>query len=369
MEKNEKDLDCRAIPNTFYDRFADKNDLGKFVDLVLKHKELELLFRGNSSDEGMAVVYRNNHAMFIIRPQTVEFNPNYLRYDPNWNATLDMLMKIYTKRNRPTLCAVTKKINKKGIPSYSCSFGSKRIIASIDSAFLNALCNPVKELDDKSLYDIFSEIFDIFFCKDDERYSIDQFLVWANRYDSKYAGEVVQVRGKSNYLEKKRQQQLFHIMRNQEDGYYFYDMEFAEKGKTSGDKNKPDMQAIRFEKGKPKAWVFVEVKSTVSACGGDSGLDKHVPRMLEYIDDKNNIIKRKREALLLFHQYQELGLFSIKREIDPREFDLLNPEVIVIFTDEAKKCWRKYKTIYDETSEEVIKLEGKENTAILVKGF
>lgn len=373
--KDDKDKDCRALPNDFYNRFLDKSDLGKFVELVKKHAELQLLFRGNSSEDGMAVIYRNNHAMFTIRPDYVEFNPNYLRYDPDWERKLSDLMKIYDKKEKPELCSVIRNTKKNGKHTYRCSFGSKRINANIHEDFLNGLSAPRKELRDRSLYEFLTEIFDIYFNKTDEKFSKDQFLIWGNKYDSKYKNEVVQVREKSNYLEKKRQQQLFSIMKCQDNGYYFYDMEFAEKRHSYGEKNNPDMQALRFECGMPKAWVFVEVKSTLNACGGDSGLDKHIPRMLDYIKDDSKILNRKREALLLFHQYQKLGLFDIKEKIEPSAFDSLKPEIIVIFTDEAKGKWKNYEEMYKNTSVDNVDLEGNEemalpkDSALLVKNF
>jgi hypothetical protein len=373
--KDNEDKDCRALPYNFFKRFLDDEDLGKFVKLVNNHEELELLFRGNSSEEGTAVIYRNNHAMFTIRPDDVEFNPNYLRYDPDWESKLEDLMNLYDKKEKPTLCPVERNTNEKGEHSYSCSFKSKRINATINEDFLNALSHPIAELGSKSLYEFLSEIFDVYFNKTDEMFSKDQFLIWGNKNDSKYKNEVVQVRKKSNYLEKKRQQQLFSVMNDQDDGYYFYDMEFAEKGASSGKKNNPDMQALRFEGGVPKAWVFVEVKSTVGACGGESGLDKHIPRMIDYITDDNKILNRKREALLLFHQYQEIGLFDIKRKIEPSVFDSLNPEIIVIFTDKAKGKWKQYEEMYKNTSVKKVTLGGNEemalpkDSALLVKNF
>ena len=363
--KNKNDWDCRAIPERFLERFYNtekENSLIPFVNLVIENDELEMVLRGNHYGNnpnagGEVIIYRNNHAMFTIRPRTVTFNPNYLRYDPDWEDAIAQLVEIY-KYNKgviPKLGPVIRSINPRThVVSYSCSFETDEISVPISNDLLAKL---------QELYEFFTKIFDKFFS---EEYCQDQFLLWGNRNDSVYKGKV-EFKKKKIELEKIRQQQLYAQMNSQKNGYFFYDMEFEQKHKTMADaekdrenglNNKPDMQAIRYdEEGKPQAWVFVEVKCTESAYNGTSSLKEHIEKMRKYISDTSNLTRRRREAYLMLHQYEQMELINLERPIDPSEFENLPAEIILIFTDIAIDKWKS------DTDNIIVSLRNKQENA------
>lgn len=351
--KDENDWDCRAIPERFLKRFCSPTiglSMIPFVKLVIDHNELELVLRGNHYGKnpnagGEVVIYRNNHAMFTIRANTVTFNPNYLRYDPDWEDAIGQLVETY-KYNEgiiPKLGPVIRTENPKThVVSYSCSFEKDSLSVPITQDLISRL---------PDLYVLLTTIFDTFFSTE-EKYYQDQFLLWGNMNDPVYKGNV-EFKKKKIELEKIRQQQLFTQMKSQKNGYFFYDMEFEQKHKTKVDaekdrknglNNKPDMQAIRYnEEGKPEAWVFVEVKCTESAYDGTSSLKDHIEKMRKYIANTDNLIRRRREAYLMLHQYEQIGLIKLERNIEPSEYENLPAEIILIFTDDAIDKWKNDK--------------------------
>lgn len=343
-QKMLEDWDCRAISDTLLTRFVE-GDLKRFIDLVkspkYKNDHLEFVLRGNDHPKdnplsgGEAIIYMNNHAVFTISPQTLSINPNYFRYDPDWEIHIDDLIKTFHFKKKAELGKV-----KKSTKGWSRSFGSQRMTVDIKN---------IEDLD--KLYKFWAKVLKTFF--DEDEYQIDQFLKDANMHDEKYKGKIEQ-KTKKGELEKKRQQQLYSAMSNVDDGYYFYDMEFQQKHKCQGDadkdrdeglSNNPDMQAIRFEGGKPVAWVMVEVKSKTGAFYGDSGIKSHVDSMKKYISEKREYVKkRKREAFLLFTQYSKLGLMDEKIELSESVFYKCTEEIILVFTDkEVISSWDNYK--------------------------
>lgn len=347
-EKTREDWDCRAIPQGFLEKFYENGNYYPFVELVKKDKELQLCFRGNDYKDnpatgGKVCIYRNNHAMFTLTSKKLYFNPNYLRYCNEWQQILEVLTNEYGFGNGKKIELVVKKEER-----YSCSFSVNQISVTITSDLLNKI---------EKLYQLLSGVFDEFFSNSEET-CVDRFLEWSNINNKVYAGTIPSedyVNNKKRKLEKIRQQQLFSSkeLQIQKDGYYFYDMEFQQKhrnkkeqeeAKKRGESNKPDMQAIRFGKdGKPEALVFVEVKCTKSAYDGDaSGLNKHIEAMRNYPEKNLNL--RRREAYLLLHQYEQLGLRNFERQIEWEEYKQLPLEILLIFTDEAKVIWREDKT-------------------------
>lgn len=352
--KMEGDWDCRALSDIFFKRLQ-KGKLKPFVDLVKKPgSKLELVLRGNNYQDkkpltgGEAVIYMNNHAMFKIHPQSVEINPNYLRYDPDWEKDLEKLKNEFFFKEIPTMGEVRQN---KGV--YSRSFEKDHMTAAITPEFLD-------KLDDLCYF--WTNVFVGFF--DKKGHQIDQFLENAKN-DEAYKDKDLQ-KTKKVELEKIRQQQLYSSMCNTCDGYYFYDMEFqqkhkcekhAKKDKEKGLSNNPDMQALRFDKnGKPVAWVMVEVKSRKGAFEGSAGLKKHIDSMKKYIKCDDYVNNRRREAYLLFIQYKKLGLLKGNVNIDADLFDKLVPEIILVFTDkEAVTKWNNFKgNIVGEYREETV---------------
>lgn len=326
----EKDKDCRAIKEDFLLKFTEgyepktdePNDirLYEFIKLVKENPELTFCFRGNSNSGEQVCIYRNNHAMFTITPKELYFDPNHLRYCENWEPRLKELVKKFNNENVPYPILIQKK--EKGEIRYSAEIKNRKLSRPIDKS----LCGQLEKL-----YDFLTEIFDVYFNYDekDENKKINYFKKWF--CDNDYKGKFSVKPYKPRQLEKVRQQQLFAVMKEQKDGYFFYDMEFQqqhedkEKQKADEYNNKPDMLAIRFEAGKPKALVFVEVKCKREALRGTSGLEKHVECMENYY----------------------------RTAEDGRKIANLPLEILLVFTDDAAKEWEKGKNATDD----IIKLK------------
>lgn len=345
FDKTNEDWDCRAISPEFLAKFCKDGDYYPFVTLVEKHLELQLCFRGNDYLDkiplkgGKVCIYVYNHAMFTITPDKLYINPNYLRYCKDWRKIKEELLEEYGFNNGKDINPDIKK-NKK----YSSSFSNNQISVNLTKDFIKNKLN--------GLYELLKRVFNDFFSEEKDK-CVDRFLKWNNDHNKKYINKIPPKdyeNNKKKKLEKKRQQELFCIMQDQKDGYYFYDMEFQQKHKDKdelkaeierGTSNKPDMQAIRFGKdGKPEAIVFVEVKCTKAAYyGKESGLDTHVEAMLQYSEEE--LVRRRREAYMILHQYEKLGLRQFERKIDWREYTDLSLEIILVFTDEAIDIWKK----------------------------
>ena len=362
LEKTQDDWDCRALGQAFLEKFKEGGSLYPFIKLVKDHNELTIALRGNDQapidkpiNGGAVIIYMKNHAMFTIHPKTVTINPNYLRYCEDWKTKLEEVMSFgFNKGQLIELGEVKCSINRRGEEAYTWSFKTDSISIPIET--IMAASNDGKKPILDEVVNLMYEIFSAFF--DKKEHQKDQFLLWANKHDKKYAGKI-ELRNKKRELEKERQQQLYSYMRSQTEGYFCYDMEYEQKHKSKIDKeedkknglsNKPDMQAIRFDKdGKPAAWVFVEVKSTASAYGGTSGLREHIKKMRKYTENKENIKRRLRESYLVLHQLCDMGLIELEHDIDPSEFEKMKPEILVVLTDDAITCWEKDNDMDDYT--------------------
>lgn len=65
--------------------------------------------------------------------------------------------------------------------------------------------------------------------------------------------------------------------------------------------------------------------------------------MRKYIANTDNLIRRRREAYLMLHQYEQIGLIKLERNIEPSEYENLPAEIILIFTDDAIDKWKNDK--------------------------
>ena len=163
-------------------------------------------------------------------------------------------------------------------------------------------------------------------------------------------------------LEKVRQQELFTKMTFLKDGYFFYDMEFAQKHENikglqdDKDNNQADMLAIKFDhNNKPEKLVLVEVKCKKESLRNDSGIENHLKRMNPYIGITNNTIikerkeNRRKEAWQIMNQYASLGLrgLSTDNKFDyEKDFKDLDFQILLVFTDDAIAEWNNN---YSET--------------------
>ena len=334
IEKNEKDIDCRALSLAFFSDFMLGKKYHVFVELVNKYRdELVLCFRGNNKPTEAVCIYYNNHLVYKIESNgIITINFNHARYSPNYREYWKLINHTYgynkSAIDNPRI-SVTEKKSTNGKISYYTGIGyiSTQFNDDIHDNIENIYVNCIR----KMLIDSF-----------DVSYQTDQFRATANKYAA-YKGKLSQTGNKSLWLEKVRQQQLFSRIKYQKEGYFLYDLEFSQKKMDDLEdqaeclSNEPDMLAVYFDStGNPDRFAFVEVKSTDKAYSGDSGMVAHLKKMRKY--PVEYLEARLREAALIIQQYKELGLYNISREVLKEEFSKLakkNYESLFIFTDKA----------------------------------
>ena len=343
--------DCRAISDDFLKKLMPKESVKEegynynaFLELVKKYSdELVLCFRGNNAGSEAVCIYYNNHLVYKIEDNgNITINFNHARYSKEYK---DLWRKIIEYGFIPTDKHYSEEIPKISLrenesESYSANIGyitgrfkeGARDSESIENVYKNCL-RPM-------MIDWFSE------AEDKKK---DYFGEAANKDPQNFGKNIIIDRTKTKKLplEKIRQQQLFCAMKSTQNGYFFFDMEFAQKSlKDMKDnekevKNQPDMLAIRFEDGRLAAYVLVEVKSTTGACTGKSGIGKHLEEMEQYRKGCN-MPARRREAARIINQYKELGLYPSLRDIKEENFEKLKKiEILFIFTDEAVSVLKK----------------------------
>ena len=292
-----------------------RKPLAPFVQLVKEHGELELCFRGNSKREPHISIYSNNHVIFsVCTSGKIIVSFHHARYCENWEEYFDILTETYRfngskdrrdARNHLDIGALTRPLSGRQPLSY----------AQVNSLYETVL----------------KPMFRVYFEAAGKRGVPDYFK----------QGDLVNPRGKT---EKMRQQEIYHAFTSLRDGYFFYDLEFAQRHgsrseqRNDASNNKPDMQAVRFNaQGRPEKLVFVEVKSTAHAMEGSSGLAEHFRKMRRY----EKLEARRREACQIMNQYAKLGLrgLSEQKHFSYDDFSSLGLEILLIFTDEAMKRW------------------------------
>lgn len=306
-----KEKDSRAISERFMEMFENGGVYHQFVELVISKPELCFSFRGNNGDNEAVNIYYNNKTVFkIYLNGTVEISFNHARYKSDWRKDLEKLAEIGFKIPEQS----EEKIAKSGI-----GYIRGKIETLKPNAAIITYENVIKPIMD-SYFDEESDV----------RYDYFRNEVGQNRYEK----------------EKVRQHEIFLSMKNYKDGYFFYDTEFHQvyennlvKGVDFDSHNNPDMTAIRFENGRPVAFVLVEVKSTKSAMFGKSGVLTHIRMMekYEYAKIQNRLV----EAYEMMTQYRQLQLYEIP-QYEKEDFTKINLfENILLFTDEAKEIWER----------------------------
>lgn len=318
--------------------------LHAFVKLVQEKPELVLCFRGNSGTQ--CTIYYNNHEFFKIelvsgKPR-LSFNRRHARFwDRSSKDAIDGL-------------AILKR------------FG---IIEKIDKAkntgkFINNgqfLClNDLKEI-----YCVRKMMLESYFSESDSFDFYDPSCK-VDKTDWK--------------LEKREQQRLMSTNTDRDNGYYIYDMEFAQAFESkivkdiyknlSGamNQNKPDSLAIRYEKGTPKALVFVELKSTEAAMKGTSGAIKHMEGMKNYVSNHLNkefIYNRLIEARDMMKCYQQLRLHTCSSK-SIEDFSSLRIELLLVITENAKNRKDSARAYYDAKKAAIDKVAKKTQCGLLL---
>ena len=277
----------------FISAFCENGELYQLTRFVNDNsKDLNLLFRGNSSDKGTVVVYYNNHIFWKIDRLASGYN---------------LIISFDHARKHPD----NESIKEKVIDEF-------KFIETNNGYYRRKILN-----NEKISYDFFR----------------DFFLFWKPIMDYYY-------RKVKNEKEKIRQQELFNKYKETKDGYFIYDLEYASQHENKKarendkDNNKPDFLAIRFENSIPQAIVIGEVKTTSGACEDTSGVIDHLKKMIRMDSRTEEIIAMKKDAAQILSDYKKMGLYNIKNLISEKEALTLSLETLFIFTDESKEWLR-----------------------------
>lgn len=293
----------------------------EFCKLVEARADLVVCFRGNSSPKSI-IIYHNNHKMWML--STARTKGGY-----NYHVSISSKHARYVKNYD----ALKAKLSKLGFDDYK-----GKNFEDLDTL----VCSKqhfTKEFVDESfeiLQDMFKTYFDV-----------------AYQYDNFKKATV----DKRELLEKTWQQALFTRLQSFDgnNGLFAYDLEFSQKfpnkkikKKLKGIINEPDIMAAEFTDGKISKLISIEVKSTATACEGNSGIGVHMPKMYAYSKIKLFEKNRKEEAISMIGDYQKLGVFPYEKVEFAENFIterwlLLTGEAIQFYEDNAEtiKKWSK----------------------------
>lgn len=302
--------DNRAISSTFFKKLNDEDGIyHPFYKVVSEHDDLILCFRGNGTPEKV-IIYHNNHIVWELYgdEDKVGISFNHARYCENWRDIRDRLgilgFGIEDRNGNPI------EPNSKGsIGMLFCEWPPKTYKDDPDS-FVN------------QSYEIVMEMMKVFFAP---KNGIDHDF-FTNQDTNR----------KKNYSEKRWQQKLFNDLKYSNTGLFTYDLEFAQpNGACDSQTNEPDMMAIRYEEGEPKAIVLIEVKSLYSACdpkgGPNSDIFKHIRGMKEY-SESPHMKERITEAHDVLKHYKDMDLYVKAGQKIPQKQQKLKVECALIFT-------------------------------------
>lgn len=332
-EKNSiKDMpDSRNISDKLMKAFIKEDGAFKsFWDFVKEHDDLTVCFRGNSKPESI-IIYHFNHVVWElyitnqsqIPKHTVKINFDHARYLENYEEYLKLFQNLHfnCKIKKPT-----KKKNTATIGSFICestNYDKENFVA-------------------KTYNWIVKEMMDSFF---NPNMNIDFFkktLDMAQPDRSLYP--------KKTYVEKRWQQSLFKkFQRDNNQKLFIYDLEFSQKFPNRDIRNafkdfvnEPDMLGVRYnENGKIVSLVLIEVKSTKTACTGNSGIETHLKKMRIYsgevFDGEPNfpifIQNRKKDMPKILKRYKELNILPEAIQIPQESCDDILVERLLILTN------------------------------------
>jgi len=344
--------DSRAVSKDLLDAFV-SGAFCEFLEFARDNKELVICFRGN----GNAInIYHHNHTVWELSVQKdgrYKKNPNYkvkinfdhARYTQEWFAQFSKLNKL--KSEELGLGAAEGKAHefsrkeegteeqKKALlkPEYK-----EQKLKSVGVGYI--VCNKCgqdvsysKEFVEKT-YAIIMDLMKDYF---NPSVNVDWFRkeFYGDKVKDADVMATVVKENKNPYIEKRWQQRLFQHFKCTDIGLYAYDLEFSQKfpdadirSKMKKVVNEPDMLAVRYERGEPKSFVLVEVKSTATACSGTSGIEKHIRGMKAYSEkelfqgklfkDKmldehlveGNLFmdNRRKDIPKIFEQYKKIGV-------------------------------------------------------------
>lgn len=359
-----KDVDHRFVSEEFIADFT-TGKLSRFYSYAINpDNNVNILFRGNGKNPTITL-YKNNHVFMEIQRTeamgacTVSFDFNHARYTEDYINVYKWFANKMSFEEKDVIVLPKYVKSKKDKLTYF-SGGEAESISWKFS----------KKPDDSLVDEIFKKIdslFDDFF---DVKKNHDYFLDAARKLndgkpdspqlteDSDNAGRLVEKRWQQKFFKE------FHKEANLRGGIYIYDMEYqqrmphAEEVKEgykklhgmlpsqeefdllkshsmqkilSGCLNNPDFMAVEYVGDVPTYLVFGEIKSTVAACTGPSGIDKHLQNMKNYNDMNLLIEYRKKDAHAIMENYKGIGHISSNVVIP--SFEKIKLKNILILTD------------------------------------
>ena len=316
MSDGQKNEASRVIDNTFRCDLKE-GKLKGLTNVVRDSKDLILCFRGSYIN----VYYKGHNLLKIDKKQNgynISFNFNHAKFTSNWEDHLNGLSFKLNSTNKLN----TTRINK------------------------NYPTNTL-QLDGSNVHDVY------FWKKTIEtlKLFIDDYFDQNKKYDY-FMKEQTFCR---NIIEKQRQQLIMQSNQNFSKGYYIYDMEYMQARNSSKDDSSGrfDMIALRWE-GKQVRVVFIELKSTESACkDSKSGIAPHIEDLSKYIEKNDCIRTRKIDAHKIIRLYEDMKLLNpdVLGCIDFSPESMVDSEVLFIFTDEAKDYYINNKDKYPKLYE------------------
>lgn len=298
-------MDNRAFNDEELKKLSSNGELYPFVKLVKEHEELQLCFRGNGNPKYISIYYDNRQVFKVNIQGRVEISYRTARY---WEKCENKYI---------TLC---KKYHFKPDIDFESFLKSDNLVLH-------------KNIEKGDNYEeIYKEVLSPMLNNYSE--NKDKFDYFKKKCEDK------DVERNHEEKEKKAQQNLYDHFKQKQNGYFFYDLEYHQKGSKSA--NEPDMLGVYFdENGKPLKIVFVEVKSTKTSISDPnpegSGLYGHLLKSKKYIIDEALMKNRKKEALDIMKNYATLELRGLKQydQFDENEFDMLEPQVLFLFTNDV----------------------------------
>lgn len=358
----------RDVSPILIEKCKNNKVFGEFIEFVKKSKDLALCFRGNDSEIGTVTIYRHNHMMWLLRineigTPIVEVSMNHCRFMSDWDSyavkgLMDIgfipLKKELKDYNYDTLVERRALASKSGENDYDVieleylidiAATSEQIKTLVEQSYVilcrmqNEYFKPLKENTVKVVYKEHAKNQPINFVK---AYGLGLEDVERKTYINSECESKIYA-SPQPCVEKHVQQEIFSLNHKLCDGLFVYDLEFEQPKKNGvklGKSNKPDMFAIRYDSdGNMKAICLVEVKSTITAFSGTSGVKNHMKGMLEYLSYSTEegllINDRKREACKILNQYRSLGLYGLSEEMPEyktEDFEKLETEIIFVFS-------------------------------------
>ncbi len=328
-----------ALENAFCDGGLSsfKNFINHFNDKAKKHEKIAVLLRGNNNS---IIVYKNNHKDWELSASkdkcTVKFDFNHARYTSGWEEVLETLTKSQEDGGLG-FCLPKRKKETELLPSDKKIKITRNKKHEVIGGEIGVLCCSRESFDMAFVeenYSIIAGLIDDFFSRE----KTTDFFKKAVKDDPQYRHLLKNDGGKrvEDLIEKRWQQRLLFEFDNMQDGYYAYDLEFAQKypdknfvekcakkygkpyqyvnAKDLKEKlvvNEPDMLAVKYDKnGDPNALVFIEIKSKWSACEGASDIPTHMSGMKKYTEQRIFMKNRIEDCNRSLKQLKEMEIIN-----------------------------------------------------------